>query len=164
MNNYPIPLVRTVRLWSHGHESRRASWLELFFDLIFVAAVAQVGVPLGDDYTVHGLVRYALMFLLIWWAWLGHTMYSTRFDTDDVVQRLLTLLQIFAAAAMAANAKAAFDSRDSAGFGAAYAVLRAVLVVQYLRARRVAETRRLTTVYAVGFGLAAFLWGVAAVI
>ena len=157
--------VRPVRLWSADpSQSRRASWLELFFDLIFVAAVAQVGVPLGEDYTLHGLVRYGLMFLLIWWAWLGHTMYSTRFDADDIVQRLLTLVQIFAAAAMAANAKSAFDSRDSAGFGAAYAVLRTVLVVQYLRARRVKEARRLTTLYAVGFGLAAFLWGVAAVI
>jgi low temperature requirement protein LtrA len=157
--------VRSVRLWSSDpSKSRRASWLELFFDLIFVAAVAQVGVPLREDYTLHGLMRYALMFLLIWWAWLGHTMYSTRFDADDIVQRFLTLLQIFAAAAMAANAKSAFDSRDSAGFGAAYAVLRAVLVVQYLRARRVKETRQLTTLYAVGFGLAAFLWGVAALI
>jgi low temperature requirement protein LtrA len=158
-------VVRPVRLWSADPgQSRRASWLELFFDLIFVAAVAQVGVPLGEDYTLHGLMRYALMFLLIWWAWLGHTMYSTRFDADDVVQRLLTLLQIFAAAAMAANAKAAFDSRDSAGFAAAYAVLRAVLVVQYLRACRLKETRRLTTLYAVGFGVAACLWGVAAII
>ena len=156
--------VRSVRLWSADpSQSRRASWLELFFDLIFVAAVAQVGVPLREDYTVHGLVRYALMFLLIWWAWLGHTMYSTRFDTDDVVQRLLTLLQIFAAAAMAANAKSAFDSRDSAGFAAAYAVLRAVLVVQYLRARQLTETRRLTTLYAIGFGTAAVLWAVAAI-
>ena len=160
-----IHLVRPVQLWSADpSQSRRASWLELFFDLIFVAAVAQVGVPLGEDYTLHGLVRYALMFLLIWWAWLGHTMYSTRFDADDAVQRLLTLLQIFAAAAMAANAKAAFDSRDSAGFVAAYAVLRAVLVVQYLRARRLKQTRRLTTLYAVGFGLAACLWGIAAII
>src|SRR5690348_12377008 len=102
---YPIPLIRSVRLWSRVHESRRASWLELFFDLIFVAAVSQVGIPLGEDYTIHGLVRYSLMFLLIWWAWFGHTMYSTRFDADDVVHRLLTLVQIFAAAAMAANAK-----------------------------------------------------------
>lgn len=161
----PIQLARPVRLWSSDPtHSRRVSWLELFFDLIFVAAVAQVGVPLGEDYTVHGLVRYALMFLLIWWSWLGHTMYSTRFDADDVVHRLLTLLQIFAAAAMAANAKAAFDSRDSAGFGAAYAVLRAVQVVQYIRARRLKETQRLTTLYSVGFGAAAFLWGLAAVV
>ncbi len=53
--------VRPVRLWSADPgQSRRASWLELFFDLIFVAAVAQVGVPLGEDYTLHGLVRYYL--------------------------------------------------------------------------------------------------------
>jgi low temperature requirement protein LtrA len=40
--------VRPVRLWSADpSQSRRASWLELFFDLIFAAAVAQVGVPLG---------------------------------------------------------------------------------------------------------------------
>src|SRR6266849_408529 len=164
--NWQTPItIRSVRLWSADpSQPRRASWLELFFDLIFVAAVAQVGVPLGQDYTLHGLARYALMFLLIWGAWLGHTMYSTRFDADDVVQRLLTLLRIFAAAAMAANAKAAFDSRDSAGFGAAYVVLRAVLVVQYLRARRLKETHRLTTLYSVGFGAAAFLWGLAAMV
>jgi len=65
---------------------------------------------------------------------------------------------------MAANAKSAFDSRDSAGFGAAYAVLRAVLVVQYLRARRLKETRRLTTLYSVGFGAASLLWGLAAIL
>jgi low temperature requirement protein LtrA len=160
-----IRFARPVRLWSADPiHSRRVSWLELFFDLIFVAAVAQVGVPLGGDYSVHGLVRYALMFLLIWWAWLGHTLYSTRFDADDVVQRLLTLVQIFAAAAMAANAKAAFESRDSAGFGAAYAVLRTVQVVQYLRARRLKETHSLTTLYSIGFGAAAFLWALAAMV
>ncbi len=138
--------------------------MELFFDLIFVAAVAQVSVPLTLDYTLHGLARYALMFLLIWWAWLGDTVYSSRFDSDDVLHRILTFIQMFAAAAMAANAKAAFDSRDSAGFGAAYAVLRTVQAIHYFRARRLPETRRLATVYAAGSGLAAVGWAVAAVV
>ncbi len=155
----PIRLVHT-----EAGQSRRASWLELFFDLIFVAAVAQVSVPLTLDYTLHGLARYALMFLLIWWAWLGHTMYSSRFDSDDILHRVLTFVQMFAAAAMAANAKAAFDSRDSAGFAAAYAVLRTVQSIQYFRARRLRATRQLTTLYAFGFGLAALGWGVAAVV
>lgn len=160
-----MELSRPIRLISsQPGQSRRASWLELFFDLIFVAAVAQVSVPLSLDYTVHGLARYALMFFLIWWAWLGHTMYSSRFDSDDVLHRVLTFVQMFAAAAMAANAKAAFDSRDSAGFGAAYAVLRTVQSIQYFRARRLRDTRRLTTVFAAGFGVAAVLWAVAAVV
>jgi low temperature requirement protein LtrA len=160
-----MELLRPIRLVStEAGQSRRASWLELFFDLIFVAAVAQVSVPLSTDYTVHGLGRYALMFFLIWWAWLGHTMYSSRFDSDDILHRVLTFIQMFAAAAMAANAKAAFDSRDSAGFVAAYAVLRTVQSVQYLRARRLRETRRLTTLYAAGTGVAAVAWAVAAAI
>jgi low temperature requirement protein LtrA len=165
MSTKPIQLARSVRLWPRDKsESRRASWLELFFDLIFVAAVSQVGVPLGQDYSIHGLVRYSLMFLLIWWAWFGHTMYATRFDADDVVHRLLTLVQIFAAAAMAANAKQDWADRDSAGFGAAYAVQRVVLVIQYLRARREQSTRRLTTIYATGYGIAAVLWVIAALV
>jgi low temperature requirement protein LtrA len=158
-------LLRPPRLWPADPtgSSRRVTWLELFFDLIFVAAVAQVGVPLSHAYTLEGLGRYIFFFVLIWWAWLGHTFYSTRFDTDDLLQRALTLAQIFAAALMAANAKDALDSRNSAGFGAAYAAMRIVLVVQYLRARRIPETRRLTTHFALGYGGAALLWVTAAV-
>jgi low temperature requirement protein LtrA len=49
-------LVQTPRLWAHaapGH--RRVTWMELFFDLIFVAALAQVGEPLRHDYSAGGL-------------------------------------------------------------------------------------------------------------
>jgi len=151
-------LTESPRLWPAGKSHRRVTWLELFFDLIFVAAVAQVGKPLVEDYTLHGVLRYTFLFVLIWWAWSGHTLYTTRFDHDDGVQRALTLVQCFIAAVMAANAGEALESRSSAGFGAAYAGMRIILVVQYLRARSVPETRPLTTRYAAGFGIAALLW------
>jgi low temperature requirement protein LtrA len=61
-----IPVPARSALPADPSQSRRASWLEFFFDLIFVA-VAQVGVPLSEDYSVHGLVRYGLMFLPIMW-------------------------------------------------------------------------------------------------
>src|SRR6185436_3596086 len=127
---------------------RKVTWLELFFDLVFAAAVAQVASPLGDDYSIAGLLRFSILFVLIWWAWTGHAVFSTRFDTDDVVQRLLTLVQMFGVAVMAANARDALDSRSSAGFAAAYAALRVVLVFQYARARAsVPEARLLSTRY-----------------
>ena len=109
-----FPAARAV----NAAAGRRATWLELFFDLIFVAAVAQVGSPLHTSYSFVALARYAFLFFLIWWAWLGHTLYSTRFDTDDPVQRALTLVQMFTVAVMAANAGEALDSRSAAGFGA----------------------------------------------
>src|SRR5215470_15337971 len=143
---------------------RKVTWLELFFDLIFVAAVAQVAEPLRHDYSLAELIRFTPLFVLIWWAWTGHTLFSTRFDTDDGAQRGLTFLQIFAVAAMAANAKDALDSRSSAGFAAAYAAVRLVLVAQYIRARQIADARRLTATYIAGHGTAAVLWLVSAVV
>jgi low temperature requirement protein LtrA len=147
-----------LRSLASGDRARKVTWLELFFDLVFVAAVAQVAEPLHHEYSTAGLIRFTPLFVLIWWAWTGHTVFSTRFDTDDGVQRALTLVQMFAVAAMAANAKDALDSRSSAGFAAAYAAVRFVLVAQYFRARRVPDARPLTTRYLAGHGLAAVLW------
>ncbi|MFM9917584.1 MAG: low temperature requirement protein A [Rhizobacter sp.] len=153
------PLISPIRLRSLAHESaRKVTWLELFFDLIFVAAVSQLASPLKEDYSVAGLVRFAPLFLLTWLAWTGHASYATRFDTDDVVQRGLTLVQMFTVAVMAANAKDSLDSRSSAGFVAAYGVVRLLLVAHYARARRVPGARGLATRYAFGHGLAAVIW------
>jgi low temperature requirement protein LtrA len=71
-------LAHPPRLWTaNAHGERRATWMELFFDLIFVAAVAEVGAPLATEYNLAGLLRRAFLFVLIWWAWNGHTLYST---------------------------------------------------------------------------------------
>src|SRR5205823_2953611 len=96
--------------------------------------------------------------VLIWLAWSGHTLYCTRFDTDDLIQRLLVLVQSFIVAVMAANAKEALDSTASAGFAAAFAGMRIILAAQYLRARRVPETRTLTKRFAAGYGTSAIFW------
>ena len=152
-------LIAPLRLRAHqGESARKVSWLELFFDLIFVAAVAQVAEPLHEHYSLSGVVRFATLFVLIWWAWTGYTVFATRFDVDDGVQRLLTLVQMFVVAAMAANAEDELHSRSSAGFMAAYAVLRLVLVAQYFRARHLPDARPLTTRYIVGHGTAALIW------
>ena len=162
MNRFVVPL--RLRSLAGGDASRKVTWLELFFDLIFVAAVAQVAAPLHEHYTIGGLVRFAPLFVLIWWAWTGHAVFATRFDTDDVIQRGLTLVQMFAVAVMAANAKDALDSRSSAGFAAAYAGVRLVLVSQYFRARHVPDARPLTTRFLVGHGGAALLWLISALV
>jgi low temperature requirement protein LtrA len=151
-------LIAPLRLRSTENAHRKVTWLELFFDLIFVAAVAQVAAPLRESYSLAELVRFTPLFMLIWWAWTGHSLFSTRFDTDDAVQRALTLVQMFAVAVMAANARDALDSRSSAGFAAAYAAVRLVLVTQYVRARHVPGARALALHYLAGHGFAALLW------
>jgi low temperature requirement protein LtrA len=140
------------------------TWLELFFDLVFVAAVAQVAEPLREHYDIGELARLAPLFLLIWWAWTGRTMFATRFGADDSVQRALTILEMFAIAVMAANARDSLGSRSSAGFAAAYAGVRVILLIHYLRASYVLAARGLATAHLAGHGLAAALWLVSAVL
>ena len=160
-----LPLSAPIQLRSLAHETaRKVTWLELFFDLIFVAVVAQVAAPLRADYSIAGLERLVPLLLLIWLAWTGQTAYSTRFDTDDLVQRAFTIAQMFAVAVMAANARDALDSRSSAGFVAAYAVVRLLLVAQYARVRHVPGARALTSRYLIGHGGAALLWLASAVL
>ncbi len=48
---------------------RRASYLELFFDLVFVYAVTQIATLIIGDTSPGGFARAALMLGMIWWAW-----------------------------------------------------------------------------------------------
>ena len=143
---------------------RRVTWIELFFDLVFVAAVAQLGTRLAAGVTPAAVVHYGALFLLVWWAWNGYAVYATRFHSDDAVDWALTLLQMFAVTFMAANAEGTLDGESTAGFVAAFAIMRILLVGQYLRAAAIAPARRLALECAAGIGLAAAIWLLSAVV
>lgn len=148
----------TLRAGQAAETERHATWLELFYDLVFVAAVSQLAASLLEDYSWGGAFRFCLLFVPVWWAWVGHTFYLTRFDTADVGHRLLTMAQMAAAASLAVHVPGALGA-NSAGFALSYAVVRFILVAEYLRAgRHIARVRPLTNRYSAGFGVAAFLW------
>lgn len=151
-----------LRLPEEEAADRRATWLELFFDLVFAAAVAEVGNGLSAHYTLAGLARFGFQFALIWWAWTGHTFFSTRFDNDDPLHRMLTLAQVFLAAVMAVNADGTMAGREMAGFVAGYAGIRLLLAVQYGRVVTLAATRRFARRQRLWTTVAAGLWLVSA--
>ncbi|MDX2272415.1 MAG: low temperature requirement protein A [Cyanobacteriota bacterium] len=139
-------------------ESRRATWLELFFDLIFVVAVSQLAHKLYDQVSFTGFCEFVILFFPVWWAWIGATFYANRFDVDDIGHRLLTGLQMLAIAGMAVNIHHGLDT-SSTGFALAYATVRFLLVFQYSRAaRHIPQARSLATYYGIGFAVAASLW------
>src|SRR5205085_919414 len=78
------PRLRTLE---DAEEERRATWLELFFDLVFVVAVGQVAHRLTHDTSTAGFLRFAGLFVPVLWAWTGFTFYANRFDTDDAIYR-----------------------------------------------------------------------------
>ena len=155
-SHFQPPTLRSRRDQTKGE--RHATWLELFYDLVFVAAIAQLATKLSDDYSLRGVVEFIMLFVPVWWAWIGHTFYSTRFDSDDTVHRLLTLLQMVFIASLAIHVPYGL-SKHATGFALSYVGVRAILVAQYWRAGKyLPETRPLTNRYARGFGVAASLW------
>lgn len=147
-----------LRVGEEAGAHRHATWLELFYDLVFVAAVGQLGSVISGDYTPGGFLRFGVFFVLVWWLWVGPTFYATRFDSDDLVHRLFTLGQMAAAACLAVHVPTALET-GAAGFALSYAGARLLLVFEYVRAGRAAvPARPLTSRFAAAFGAAVLLW------
>jgi low temperature requirement protein LtrA len=143
-------LLDPPRLRTRGRdldEMRRATWLELFFDLVFVAAVSQLANSLAAEPTAGRFFEFMGLFVPVWWAWMGFTFYANRFDTDDLVYRLLMLCAMFGVAALATTIPSVFDGATK-GFALAYIAVRIVLVTLYARAsRHVPEARALVRTF-----------------
>ncbi|MFF5207458.1 low temperature requirement protein A [Streptosporangium sp. NPDC000396] len=81
------------------HE-RRVSWLELFFDLVVVAAIAQLAHRLVDIHDVWAVAAYAALYYAIWSVWTAFTLYA-NVSAERTRQRLM-LVAMFGIAVMAA--------------------------------------------------------------
>jgi low temperature requirement protein LtrA len=147
-----------LRTGSGVEEERHATWTELFFDLVFVGAIASLGSLLRADSSLDGILRMAGLFVPVWWAWIGYTLYADRFDSDDAVFRLLMLGGMLASGALAVNVHFAAEG-SSTGFAISYVSARVLLLVLYDRARRnVPEASPLVNRYMKGFTISAALW------
>ena len=116
---------------------RQATWLERFFDLIFVVAVSNAGEILSDAHDgrvgAEQFLHFVLVFLPLWWIWAGHTIYSNRFDTDSRQHRLSTLLVMFLLIVIADQASAgAQDAGTYTLAVACYCGARLIIAAMYL--------------------------------
>ena len=137
---------------------RSVGWLELFYDLVYVAALIQVGRGLVEDVSFAGGVRFVILFFLLWWAWTGTTFFVNRVAADDVPHRLLVIIQMIAIAALATELDGAFEEQ-AANVALAYGVVRATIVAMYLRAwRLLPRMGSFALGYARQFGLSAAIW------
>jgi low temperature requirement protein LtrA len=139
---------------------RKTSWLELFLDLVFVAVISALASTLAEAGNISGpgVLRFCLLFIPVWWVWMGSTFYNERFETDDLSHRLFTFLDMLPLAAMACSAHDAFGKTGGA-FAGSYAAARAVLIVMWLRGGwHSPSARPLTGRFAVGFATSALLW------
>ncbi|MFF4270931.1 low temperature requirement protein A [Streptomyces sp. NPDC001536] len=139
------------RLTARGRDEahRVASPLELFFDLCFVVAIAQAGVQLvhavAESHAGEGILNYAMVFFAIWWAWMNFSWFASAYDNDDVLYRVVTLVQIAGVLVLAAGVSRAFEDHEFLFVWLGYLIMRLAMVAQWLRVARSSEGAERTT-------------------
>lgn len=156
-------LFHRPRLHSVAHDPARGpkevTWLELFFDLTFVAAFIQLGNGLAANPTGPGVGTFVAVFIPLWVAWTGFTFFENRFALDDFAHRLLVFAQMFTIGAMALTAGDAMEGRPGA-FSLAAAASQLCVVVMYVRSYlQVPAARSYSLYWGLVFFVAAALWG-----
>ena len=162
-----IRLVRPLGPRDPREEHRSASPLELFTYLCYVVAIAQAALTLEHQivagHPAHGLVWFGVSFFAIFWAWLNFVWFNSAYDSDDTINRLLTLLQIFGALVLAAGVPQIFEEDFTLGI-IGYVIMRVGLILMWLRVVAGHPQRRRTALrYAYGLILVQTGWVVALV-
>ena len=79
---------------------RKISWLELFYDLVYVIAISRVTHHLAGHPDLNGLLDYGYLFSMIFWGWFNGSIYHDLHGSPGIRTRLMTLWQMMALAAL----------------------------------------------------------------
>ena len=139
----PMTLGAGLRRWflrpprPHGEviEDRTVSFLELFYDLVYVVLIAQIAHTLAEDVSWSGVRDFAVVFGLIWIGWFNGTQFHELHGRQDGRNRSFIFLQMAILTVLAVFAGHAATT-DGAQFALIYAVLLAVLVWQWVSVYR----------------------------
>jgi low temperature requirement protein LtrA len=116
----------------HGDviEDRTVSFLELFYDLVYVVLVGQIAHTLAEDVSWSGLLDFAVVFGLIWIGWFNGAQFHELHGREDGRNRSFIFLQMGILTVLAVFTGNA-ASTDGEQFALIYAALLAVLVWQW---------------------------------
>jgi low temperature requirement protein LtrA len=152
------------------HEAHRAATpLELLFDLTFATsfglAASESASVLADGHFIAGLVGFGFASFAICWAWINFSWFSSAYDTDDWVFRIVTMVQMIGVLVLAAGLPRMFASLERTGhldnsvMVLGYVVMRLALVFQWLRAAKDdTARRRVCLTYAATISIAQVGW------
>ena len=114
-----------------AEEERKTSYLELFFDLVFVFAFTQVTALILEDTSPRGFARAALVLAMVWWAWSAYAWMTNAIDVENAVTRLIIFAAMVAGFFMALSVPDAFQD-EAAWFAVAYFAVRVLQPALYL--------------------------------
>jgi low temperature requirement protein LtrA len=120
-----------------AHAHVRVTYVELFFDLIFVFAVTQLSHLLIEHLSLAGAFQTLVLLLAVWWAWIDTSWVTNWLDPDHVAVRGLLFGLMFLGLLLSASIPHAFDA-EGLLFAITYACMqigRSLFVLWALRRR-----------------------------
>ncbi|UDL87328.1 low temperature requirement protein A [Mesorhizobium sp. PAMC28654] len=152
------------------HEAHRvATPLELLFDLTFATAFsfasAQLAHGLAEGHYTAALLGFAFASFAICWAWINFSWFSSAYDTDDWIFRLVTMVQMIGVLVLAIGLPRMFASIEhgehlnNSVMVLGYVIMRVAMLFQWLRAARQDPVRRRACLtYAIAIAVAQIGW------
>lgn len=111
---------------------RRVTFLELFFDLVFVVLISQLAHRLAEHPTWSGVGWFVFFFYAVGASWINGTFYYDLHGTNDISVRVFTFAQMLTVAVMAVFA-ADIPGQGSGGFAIALAADNLLLAIIWFR-------------------------------
>lgn len=97
-----------------AHQHHRVTYVELFFDLVFVFAITQISHTLLAHFTPLGVLQTTILFLAVWWVWIYTSWITNWLDPDRTPVRVMLFCLMVAGLWLSTSIPKAFDSRGLA--------------------------------------------------
>lgn len=145
-----------------GQPHRAATQLEIFFDLVFVIAIASTTAALhhaiSEGHGVEAIPRFLFVFLAIWWSWMNFTWFASAFDNDGPLYRVLTMTIMVGALIFAGGTGHIFETLDAQWGILGWCIMRVAMAGLWLRASQNPDYRTTCRRYAFGILFAQMCW------
>lgn len=110
-----LPAARANHLRTRrAHEHNRVTYVELFFDLVFVFAITQLSHGLLEHMTLEGALQAGFLMLAVWWLWINVSWMTNWLDPEKAAVRLMLLALMLAGLALSSSIPHAFEERAQA--------------------------------------------------
>lgn len=71
-----------------GHENGKVTFIELFFDLVFVFAVTQLSHYLLEHFSLIGALHTLFLLMAVWWVWIFTSWVTNWLDPEKLPVRI----------------------------------------------------------------------------
>jgi len=89
----------------------KVSFVELFFDLVFVFSISQLAHALTEHFTLLGVVEVTLQVFAVWWVWVYTAWVTNWLDPDRMPVRVMLFGLMLAGLVLSASIPEAFGEK-----------------------------------------------------